>query len=94
MVLGLQVPDLTVVENETFSVCIQITAGSLERDVFIGVEAENSSSAEGNAVTLHNIYVYAHTNTSCSCVKRLLKGISNIPRLWRGLADIHYQGEA
>ena len=36
-------------ENETFLVCVEITDGSLERDVFIGLAAVNSSNAQGTA---------------------------------------------
>ena len=49
VLLGLQAADLTVMENETFSVCVEITEGSLERNVSIGLVAENSSSAQGKS---------------------------------------------
>ena len=51
VVLGLQTPALTVIESETFSVCVIITGGSLELDISIGLKAENSSSAGGNSTT-------------------------------------------
>ena len=42
--VGLQPLTSSVQENETFLVCAELTSGSLERDVFIGLEAENSSA--------------------------------------------------
>lgn len=42
--VGLLQPNVTVRENETFSVCVELTAGSLERDVFVGLLVSNSSA--------------------------------------------------
>ena len=42
--VGLQPLTSNVQENETFLVCAELTSGSLERDVFIGLEAENSTA--------------------------------------------------
>ena len=52
VLLGLQAADLTVMENETFSVCVEITEGSLERSVFIGLVTENSSNSQGTRLSI------------------------------------------
>ena len=43
--VGLQPVTTSVGENETFQVCASLSNGSLERDVYIGIAAENSSTA-------------------------------------------------
>ena len=42
--VGLQIPPSTAVENEVFMVCAELTSGCLERDVYVGIEAESSSA--------------------------------------------------
>ena len=43
--VGLQIPPSTAaVENEVFMVCAELTSGYLERDVYVGIEAESSSA--------------------------------------------------
>ena len=42
--VGLQSKNLTVRENETFPVCVEITAGSLDCEAYIGLEVQNSST--------------------------------------------------
>lgn len=45
--------NLTVKENETFPVCVEITSGSVERKAFIGLQVQNSS-AQGKAYIIHS----------------------------------------
>ena len=72
VLLGLQTSDLTVMENETFLVCVEITDGSLEHDVFIGLAAENSSNAQGTCYYYSNVYLNAVT--SCQFTLLLFRG--------------------
>ena len=51
MVVGLLPLNSTVAENETFSVCVELTAGSLERDISVPLIVE-PGSAIGNYVVL------------------------------------------
>ena len=44
MTVGLQQLTFSVREGETFQVCAELIAGSLERDVLIGLEAKNSTA--------------------------------------------------
>lgn len=37
-------PRSTVMENEAFTVCAELTSGYLERDVYVGLEALNSTA--------------------------------------------------
>ncbi len=57
MVVGLAAMNLTVREDETFPVCVEITSGeTLERDVFIGMEVQNSS-AQGETSHLYMLFL-------------------------------------
>ena len=38
-------PLSTVMENEGFIVCAELTSGYLQRDVFVGLEFENNTAA-------------------------------------------------
>ena len=42
--IGLRQMNDSVVENETIQVCAELTSGILERAVYVGLEAENSSA--------------------------------------------------
>lgn len=43
--VGLQMPQSAVLENEDFMVCAELTSGYLQREVFVCLEADNSTSA-------------------------------------------------
>ena len=38
-------PQSSAMEDENFMVCAELTSGYLQRDVFVSLEAENSTSA-------------------------------------------------
>ncbi len=74
VVVGLAAMNLTVKENETYPVCVEITSGeTLERDVFIGLEVQNSS-AQGDSPLLLSVcaHGYLYLPVTFSSRKKLL----------------------
>ena len=49
--VGILPLNATVSENETFSICVELTAGSLERNVTVPLIVE-AGSAAGNGLTI------------------------------------------
>ena len=53
MEVGLLPRSITITENDTFSICVELTNGVLERDVTIPLVVES-----GSAVGKSKLYIY------------------------------------